>query len=110
VYPAVLVICEEPQFWQTRKDIIVNPLLVVEMVSFKKRNFEQMIRFDLYKILNSLQEYVLINTDEPFVETRFQEATDLWRMHKETDMQKTITLHSIGITISMSEIYENITF
>jgi Uma2 family endonuclease len=110
VYPDVLVICEEPQFWQTRKDIIVNPLLVVEVLSPSTRTFDRMGKFELYKMLPSFQEYVLINADEPFVETRFQEATDLWRMRKETDMQKNITLHSIGVTISMSDIYENIIF
>lgn len=108
VYPDALVICEAPQFWQTHKDIIVNPLLVVEVLSLSTRTFDRMGKFELYRMLPSFQEYVLINAEEPFVETRFQEATDLWRMRKETDMQKTITLHSIGITISMSDIYENV--
>jgi Uma2 family endonuclease len=110
VYPSVLVFCEAPQFWQTRKDIIVNPLLVVEVLSPSTRTFDRMGKFELYKMLPSFQEYVLVNADEPFVETRFQEETDLWRIRKETNMEKNITLHSIGITISMSDIYENIIF
>jgi hypothetical protein len=64
----------------------------------------------LYKLLPSFQEYVLVNSDKHSVETRFQEETDLWRIKTETNIENAVTLRSLGVSISMADIYENIVF
>lgn len=110
VYPDALVICEEPEFWQDRRDVIVNPLLIVEVLSPSTQAYDRLGKFELYKLLPSFQEYVLVNTDTHSVETRFQEETDLWRIKTEKDIANFVNLRSLGISISMADIYENIVF
>jgi Uma2 family endonuclease len=110
VYPDALVICKEPEFWQNRRDVIVNPLLIVEVLSPSTQAYDRLGKFELYKQLPSFQEYVLVNTDKHSVETRFQEETDLWRIKTETNVENAVTLRSLGVSISMADIYEDIIF
>jgi Uma2 family endonuclease len=110
VYPDALVICKEPEYWQNRRDVIVNPLLIVEVLSPSTQSYDRLGKFELYKLLPSFQEYVLVNTDKHSVETRFQEETDLWRIKTETNIDNSVTLRSLGVSISMVDIYENIIF
>ena len=108
VYPDALVICEKHEFWQDRSDVIVNPLLVVEVLSPSTQAYDRLGKFELYKLLPSFQEYVLVNADKYSVETRFQEETDLWRIKTVTDIDDSINIRSLGITISMADIYKKI--
>jgi Uma2 family endonuclease len=110
VYPDALVICEEPEYWQNRHDVIVNPLLVVEVLSPSTQAYDRFGKFELYKLLPSFQEYVLVNTDKHSVETRFQEEPNLWRIKNETNIENAVNLRSLGVSISMVDIYENIVF
>jgi Uma2 family endonuclease len=110
VYPDALVICEEPIFWNNRLDVIVNPLLIVEVLSPSTQSFDRLGKFDLYKSLPSFQEYVLINADKHSVETRFREEPDLWRIKTEDDINNSVALRSLGVSISMADIYEDIIF
>jgi Uma2 family endonuclease len=110
VYPDAVVICEVPEYWQKWRDIIVNPLLIVEVLSPSTQAYDRLGKFELYKMLPSFQEYVLINADTPAVETRFQEERNLWRIHTETDLEKLVHLRSLGVSIAMNVIYEDIVF
>ena len=110
VYPDAFVICQELTFWQNRRDVIVNPLLIVEVLSLSTRAYDRIGKFDLYKLLPSFQEYVLINADKHSVETRFREEPDLWRIKTETDINNLVPLRSLGVSISMADIYEDIVF
>jgi Uma2 family endonuclease len=110
VYPDALVVCEQPEFWNNRLDIIVNPLLVVEVLSPSTQTFDRKGKFDLYQTLPSFQEYVLINADKPSVETRFREEPDLWRIKTEDNINHSIPLRSLGVSISLADIYEDIVF
>jgi Uma2 family endonuclease len=110
VYPDALVICEEPIFWKNRLDVIVNPLLIVEVLSPSTQSYDRLGKFDLYKTLPSFQEYVLINADKHSVETRFREEPDLWRIKTEETVTNSVILRSLGVSISMADIYEDIIF
>ena len=110
VYPTSIMVSEEPEFWQDRRDVIVNPLLIVEVLSPSSQAYDRLGKFELYKLLPSFQEYVLVNADKYSVETRFQEETNLWRIKTETDIDNSINIRSLGITISMADIYEDVVF
>lgn len=110
VYPDALVICEQPEYWNNRHDVIVNPLLIVEVLSPSTQSYDRLGKFELYKLLPSFQEYVLINADKHSVETRFREEPDLWRIKTETDINNLVALRALGVSISMADIYEDIVF
>ena len=110
VYPDALVICEQPEFWENRRDVIINPLVIVEVLSPSTQTYDRLGKFELYKQLPSFQEYVLVNTDKYATETRFQEEPNLWRIRNETNIDNSVHLYALGVSISMADIYENIVF
>ncbi len=110
LYPDVLTVAETPQYWDQNEVLLINPLLIVEVLSRSTKKYDQNGKFDEYKTLPSFKEYVLINPDKCRVETRFREAPNLWRDTVYTDMSDVIDLKSVGCTISMDLIYKKITF
>lgn len=107
-YPDALVICEKAEFFENRKDIITNPLIIVEVLSDSTRNFDKEGKFELYQRIPSFKEYVLIEQDYAEVTTFFREEKDLWRVNETTDITTSVPLRSIGIDAPMEEIYDNI--
>ena len=90
--------------------MIVNPLVVIEILSKSTAKYDQIDKFSLYKLLLSFKEYVLIDPRKPAVETRFQVEKDLWRFTNYTDTSSLIALQSVDISISMEDIYRKVEF
>jgi Uma2 family endonuclease len=110
LYADALVICEAPEYWEDRNDLIVNPLLIVEVASKGTRNYDRGDKFMSYRLLPSFQEYILVEQDNPLVESWYRAKPNTWEITNETDLIKSITLRSIGVSISLEDIYENIDF
>lgn len=110
VYPDALVICEEPQFWQGREDLIINPLLIVEVLSRSTASFDKSGKFLLYEQLSSFQEYVLVEQNYPRVESWFRQTSTSWDKTVQLEVDAVIQLRSIGVSLPLSEIYEHVTF
>ena len=79
-------------------------------MSRSTQGYDRRGKYDLYRMLPSFKEYVLIDSKKAFVETRFREEEDLWRIKTETKMENSVSLRSLGVSISMEDIYENIDF
>lgn len=110
VYPDALVVCEEPQFWKGREDLIVNPLLVVEVLSRSTASFDKSGKFLLYEQLPTFLEYVLVEQNYPRVESWFRTSEHSWDKTVQADVADDIQLRSVGVSISLSEIYEHVAF
>jgi Uma2 family endonuclease len=110
IYPDGLVVSEAPIFYKDQEYLLTNPLLVVEVLSRSTQAYDKQGKFDLYTFLPSFHEYVLVDPKRYFVETRFREEEDLWRIKTEKDPTKSVLLRSMGITISLEDIYENVVF
>jgi Uma2 family endonuclease len=110
LYPDVLTVADTPQCWDNNEVLLINPLLIVEVLSRSTKKYDQNTKFSEYKTLPSFKEYVLIDPNRCRVETRFREAPNLWRDTIYTNMTDVIDLKSVGCTISMDFIYKKITF
>lgn len=110
VYPDALVISEKPIFYQNREDILLNPVVIVEVLSRRTSLYDKTAKFDLYKSIPSFKEYVLIDPKKMSVETRYREEIDLWRITSYNADSQKLNLKSLGITLEMSDIYENVVF
>jgi Uma2 family endonuclease len=108
VYPDVLVICGTLEFWNGREDLIINPLLIVEIGSKNARKSYKSSKFMLYQNLPSFQEYVLIEPNKVHVESWFKTADDTWNKWTVNDLQKNITLRALNVEIALADIYEHI--
>jgi Uma2 family endonuclease len=109
-YPDAVVICEKIETLDGRKDTIVNPLAIIEVLSNSTREFDKRGKFELYQRIPSLKEYILIEQDSPEVSTFFREEKDLWRTQETTDISVKVKLRSLDIEIDMEDIYDGINF
>lgn len=110
LYPDALVVCREPEYWEGREDLIVNPLLIVEVASSSTRKYDRGDKFFIYELLPSFCEYVIIEQNKPHVETWYREDENTWKKSVKNEIEDAIVLKSLGITISLSDIYDNIEF
>ncbi len=108
LYPDALVVCEKPEFYDDGQLLLTNPVLVVEVLSKSTRNYDLKGKFDLYKTLPSFREYVLVEQNKISVETRFRVEPNLWREHRETEIEATLKLESLGISLPMKDIYKKV--
>lgn len=110
VYPDALVVCEEPQFWRGREDLIVNPLLIVEVLSRSTAPFDKSGKFLLYEQLPSFQEYVLVEQNYPKVESWYRLTEHSWDKTVQIEPNGFIELRSLGVSLSLAEVYEYVNF
>lgn len=110
VYPDAVVVCEVPEFYDGRKDIIVNPVLIVEVLSPGTEEYDRNGKFAAYRNVPTFIEYVNVSQRRTEVTTFFREAEDLWRTMDFESIEDTIPLKSIGCKISMQDIYDGIEF
>ena len=107
-YPDVLVVCEAPLYYDSNEQLLINPILIVEVLSKSTRNYDRNGKFDEYKTLDSFKEYLLIDQKKCHIERRFREEPDLWRDSYFTEINQSIHLKSLDCSIDLSDIYENI--
>ena len=106
-YPDVVAVCGQPQFLDGTLDTLVNPALIVEVLSPSTEAYDRGEKFLHYRTIESLQEYVLVAQDRVLVE-RFVRAGEFWTLSALTDLDASLELTSVGCEIPLLEIYENV--
>ena len=107
-YPDILVVCEKPEYFDDNEVLMINPILIIEVLSKNTRSYDRKGKFDEYKTLASFKEYVIIDQNKPFIETRFQEKPNHWVFEECTDLESAVELKSVGCMITLKDIYNNI--
>ncbi len=107
-YPDVLVICGEPNFYQKRNDTIINPILVIEVLSDSTEAKDRGEKMLAYRTLESLQEYVLVSQDKAIVEQYVKNEEGNW-LHKATiGLKSVVKFESIEIEMTLAGIYQRV--
>lgn len=110
VYPDAVVVCEKPLFYEDRKDIITNPLLIVEVLSPSTKDYDRKGKFFDYKQIPSFKEYLLVEQNIAFATASYKIADRTWQDAEADGIAASIHLKSIDCTISLSKIYKGIKF
>jgi Uma2 family endonuclease len=110
VYADTLAICEKPLFWDDDDLLLINPILVVEVLSKSTQKYDKTGKFNKYKTLESFKEYVMIRQNECYAEVWYRERPGLWHETIVTDIEGKLPLQSLGVEISMKRIYKNVGF
>ncbi len=108
VYPDVLVITDTPKYWDDNQVLLINPIVIVEVLSKSTKKYDRTSKFMDYKTLESFREYVLIDQNKCYVETHFREKPNVWQGTDYNDINGSIYLKSLDCTIPLADIYENI--
>jgi Uma2 family endonuclease len=108
-YPDLSVVCGEPQFEAGNPRTLLNPTLIVEVLSPTTEAYDREGKFDHYRHLASLQEYVLIAQDRIRAERYLRQAgSEDWRFTVMTDPQGMVPLVSIGCELRLAEVYDRV--
>jgi Uma2 family endonuclease len=111
-YPDTSVVCGRPEFDfdDPNKTTIVNPRVVIEVLSDSTESYDRGEKFDLYREVESLQEYVLVSQRQPLVETFLRQADGAWLFNPWKGMESSVHLRSLQISIPLTEVYAGIEF
>ena len=107
-YPDVVVVCGEPQFEDTDLDTLLNPTLIMEVLSQSTEDYDRGTKFEHYRTLASLQEYVLVAQDKCHIVHYTRQADNTWVLSETTRREDLLHLPSIGCDLSISEVYAKV--
>ena len=108
VYADAMVVCGEPQFWGKRKDVIVNPTLVVEVLSPSTEAYDKSDKATYYRGLPSLQHCLLVAQDKLFIEHSARQENGSWTVSLLEDRTSVIAFSALDISIAAEEIYRSV--
>jgi Uma2 family endonuclease len=107
VYADCLAVSEVPQYWDNKELLLLNPLIIVEVLSDSTAAYDRKGKFNKYKTLDSFKEYVMIRQDKCYAEVWYRERPGLWHETIIEDINAKIPLQSVDIEIDMKMIYHN---
>lgn len=109
-YPDLSVVCGEQQFEDDELDTLLNPTLIIEILSESTENYDRGIKFVNYRQINSIQEYILVSQKNIKIEKYIRQGESKWLLTEEGNPEKSIELSSIGCSLPLKEVYRNIRF
>jgi len=107
-YPGVMVICGQPEFVEGRDDTLTNPVVIVEVLSKSTEGYDRGAKFELYRALSTLQDYILIDQHKIHVEHFHRLKDGRWILQEFDSFEDSFTIESIDFEISLHQIYRNV--
>ncbi len=109
-YPDLSVVCGPLRFAPSTTDTIVNPTLLAEVLSDSTEAYDRGKKFEHYRRIPTLREYLLISQREPRLEAFMRGEHGPWELREATGLGGSLPIPSMGITISLAEVFANVQF
>ncbi len=110
LYPDMSFVCEEEKYDDDRKILLLNPALIIEVLSPNTKDLDRGEKFMWYRSIPSFREYVLIQSESMGVESWYKEEENLWRIQSAQKRDQSIQLFTLGVDLPLEEIYKRISF
>ena len=107
-YPDITVVCDPAEFDDDQQDTLLNPTVIVEVLSKSTEGYDRNEKFAHYRKLTSLKEYTLIPQVRFHVEHYVRQADGQWLLAETDEIQEAVTLPSINCTLALADIYEKV--
>jgi len=107
-YPDVLVICGDPAFYRNRRDTITNPLVIVEILSTSTQGYDRGNKFNFYRSIPTLKEYILIAQYRLHVEQYALNENGEWLVTEYRAAEDILKFSSVDFQIKISELYQRV--
>ena len=108
-YADAVMICEEQKYQDDVLDTLLNPTLIVEVLSPSTEAYDRGKKFQLYRSIPSFSEYLLIAQDEISVEYHVRQADREWKQRFCQEIGDVVQLQKSGIVLPLSAVYEGVT-
>jgi Uma2 family endonuclease len=108
-YPDVVIYCDRPQFEDHVFDTLLNPRVIVEVLSDSTEKYDRGAKFRHYRQIASLQEYILVAQDEPLVERHVRQPDGSWLLTEFAGRDRVLEFTSVPARVPLAEIYRDVT-
>jgi Uma2 family endonuclease len=109
-YPDVMIIEGNPTYYDNRKDILLNPVVIIEVLSDSTKDYDRGDKFQHYRSLESLQHYILISQNTIHVEHFKKMAPYEWLLSELNQRDATLKLSHPDLTLTLNDIYDRVDF
>ncbi|AUB40639.1 Endonuclease, Uma2 family [Nostoc flagelliforme CCNUN1] len=109
-YPDVMILTGEPEFFNNRKDIILNPQIIVEVLSKSTKGYDREDKFQAYRTISTFQEYLLIDQTRIHVDQFSKIGKKQWTLREYDEEDEAIALVTIPFEIPLQDLYNKVEF
>ena len=109
-YPDVLVVCGQLELDEADVDAVTNPRIIFEVLSKSTESYDRGKKFELYRGMDSLAEYILVSQEEPHVERFVRQLDSSWRLTEAKGLAESLELTTISCRLALADIYDNVAF
>jgi Uma2 family endonuclease len=108
-YPDIVVTCQDPKFIDGALDTLTNPTILMEVLSPSTESYDRGKKFEQYRKVESLREYLLVWVDRPHIEC-FTRVGDKWTLSEVDGVETGLQLESINFTLLLRDVYADLKF
>jgi Uma2 family endonuclease len=109
-YPDVVAVCGEQRFLDDQRDTLLNPGLLVEVLSPSTEAYDRGRKFEQYKSIESLRDYLLVASDRLHADLYMRQADGRWLLTSADSLEDSLTLESVGAQLTLADLYEKVDF
>jgi Uma2 family endonuclease len=110
-YPDLLVVCGELRFHDEHADVLINPTVIIEVLSDSTEKFDRGDKFFRYQTWNpTMTDYLLVSQNEPLIGHYLRQPDGSWLFNFYFGLEQSLTIKSIGCTLPLATIYERVSF
>ncbi|USR91029.1 Uma2 family endonuclease [Phormidium yuhuli AB48] len=109
-YPDILVLPTPIELQEGRKDTVLNPVFIAEVLSDSTRNYDRSEKFAAYRTIPGFKEYLLVEQSNMYVEQHLKQNSNQWLMTEYQDPEQSVILESLGVELKLKELYQNLDF
>jgi Uma2 family endonuclease len=109
-YPDVAVVCGQAEFEDRSEDTLLNPTVLIEVLSPSTEAYDRGTKFEFYRMLESLSDYLLISQSKPTIEHFTRQPDDRWLMGTYKGLEAVAPILSIGCELRLADVYDKVTW
>jgi Uma2 family endonuclease len=109
-YPDISIICGNPISFDDENDTVIQPTVIIEILSKTTRDYDRGMKFKLYRDIPTLKEYILIDSENIGVEIFRINTNNHWELEEYKTLQETLVIPTVNISLPMQDIYNGISF
>ena len=109
-YPDIMIVAGEAEYYNNRTDTILNPQVIVEVLSKSTKGYDKEGKFEIYRTIESFQEYILIDQTKIRVEQYSKTGKKQWVMREYDEEDENINFKSVPFEILLQDLYNKVKF
>jgi Uma2 family endonuclease len=109
-YPDISVVCGKPLLADHHQDVLLNPIVIVEVLSRSTETYDRGLKLKHYRTIGSLQDYIMVNQSEARIDQYTRQENNLWILRDYQSLDEELTISSIGVSLPLGRIYNRVEF